>query len=90
MRATAMPGPAPVVTAPLPRNTIASASPRVAAAAAASSAVRSSLGTGWTGTRRPSQAACPCSGASSVQSAPTASVASGWALTTAATSGRAR
>lgn len=90
MRATAIPGSVPVVTAPLPRRIIASCSPRVAAAAVASSAVRSSRGTGWTGTRRPSQAAWPCSGASSVRSAPMASVSSGWALAVAATSGRAR
>jgi len=66
MRATATPGVAPRVNAPLPRSSSASPVGRVRAARSASSGERSRWALSWTGIDSPSQAACPCSGVSDV------------------------
>ena len=79
MRATAMPGVAPSVSAPFPRSSSASPSGRQLAADPASPADRSSSALSCTGTDAPSHAAWPCSGSSAAVRAAAANVAGGWA-----------
>jgi hypothetical protein len=88
--ATASPGAAPRVRAPLPRSSSASPAGRQDAARSARSADLSSAASPYTGTDSPSHAACPCTGTITVATAATANAAGGWARAIAAASGRAR